>query len=98
MDQFDFQLRTQLVFGAGAVSRLGPAAEELEIRHPLLVADHGLQEAGHVERAIAELRESGIEPVPFHDFDVNPDTVMVERGTAFAQPQGIDAIIGLGGR
>ena len=97
MDQFDFQLRTQLVFGAGAVSRLGPAAEELEIRHPLLVADHGLQEAGHVERAIAELRESGIEPVPFHDFDVNPDTVMVERGTAFAQPQGIDAIIGLGG-
>ena len=42
MDQFDFQLRTQLVFGAGAVSRLGPAAEELEIRHPLLVAIAGV--------------------------------------------------------
>ena len=97
MERFDFQLRTRLVFGCGTISRLGAIAQELNLRNPLLVADHGLQEAGHVERAIAELRESGVEPIPFHDFDVNPDTVMVERGTAFARRHDIDSIIGLGG-
>ena len=36
-------------------------------------------------------------PFPFHDFDINPDTEMVERGTAFAKPLAVDSIIGLGG-
>ena len=97
LNPFDFQLRTRLVFGAGTVEQLGHFARELRFSKPLLVADHGLREAGHVERALRLLRAADLEPVPFHDFDVNPDTVMVERGRAFAAPHGVDAIIGLGG-
>ncbi len=97
LNPFDFQLRTRLVFGAGTVEQLGHFARELRFRKPLLVADHGLREAGHVERALRLLRAADLEPVPFHDFDVNPDTVMVERGRAFAAPHDVDAIIGLGG-
>ena len=96
-DPFDFQLRTRLVFGAGALERLGHIARELRFTKPLLVADPGLLRAGHVERALRLLRAAGVNPVPFHDFDVNPNTAMVERGRAFAAPLGIDAIIGLGG-
>ena len=96
-DPFDAQLRTRLVFGAGAVERLGHVARELRFTKPLVVADPGLLQAGHVERALRLLRAAGLHPVPFHDFDVNPDTTMVERGRAFAAPLGIDAIIGLGG-
>ena len=33
----------------------------------------------------------------FHEFDVNPDTAMVEAGCALAHPLGIDGIVGLGG-
>ena len=96
-DPFDAQLRTRLVFGAGAVERLGHVARELRFTKPLVVADPGLLQAGHVERALRLLRAAGLHPVPFHDFDVNPNTTMVERGRAFAAPLGIDAIIGLGG-
>lgn len=96
-DPFDFQLRTRLVFGTGAVERLGHIARELRFAKPLLVADPGLLQAGHAERALRLLRAAGCDPVPFHDFDVNPDTAMIERGRAFAEPLGIDAIIGLGG-
>ena len=96
-DPFDFQLRTRLVFGTGAVERLGHIARELRFTKPLLVADPGLLRAGHVERALRLLRAAGVNPVPFHDFDVNPNTAMVERGRAFAAPLGIDTIIGLGG-
>ena len=94
-NSFEFKLRTRLVFGVGTVEQLGHLAQRF--KKPLLVADHGLREAGHVDRALRLLREAGSDPVPFHDFDVNPDTAMVERGRAFAAPLGIDAIIGLGG-
>ncbi len=97
MRPFDFQLTTQLVFGPGTVSRLGDVARELEFNRPLLVADHGLQAAGHVDRALAELMSAGVDAIPFHDFDINPDTKMVERGTEYAKPLAIDSIIGLGG-
>jgi alcohol dehydrogenase len=43
------------------------------------------------------LKQAGIEVVRFHDFEVNPDTCMVEAGTAFVATQNIDSIIGLGG-
>src|ERR671912_412836 len=53
MQSFDFQPRTRVIFGEGAVARLGEAARELNFRRTLLVADHGLVAAGHVGRAFA---------------------------------------------
>ena len=94
---FDFQPRTRLVFGCGTIGRLGALAAELGFRRPLLVADHGLVTAGHVALAERGLTGAGLDVVPFHDFDVNPDTTMVEAGCAVARPREIDSIIGLGG-
>jgi len=97
MNSFDFQPRTRVLFGAGAIERLGEVASELGFSRTLLVADHGLVASGHVDEAIAPLRRAGIEVLPFHDFDVNPDTTMVAAGCDFASQQQIDSIIGLGG-
>lgn len=97
MKSFDFQPRTRLIFGAGTVRQLGNIAKELGFRRTLLVADHGLVASGHVDEAVTPLREAGIEVIRFHDFEVNPDTRMVEAGTAFVATQQIDSIIGLGG-
>ncbi|HVF22711.1 MAG TPA: iron-containing alcohol dehydrogenase [Pyrinomonadaceae bacterium] len=97
MKSFDFQPRTRLIFGAGAIGELGTIARELRLRRTLLVADHGLVASGHVDEAVTPLQQAGIEVVRFHDFEVNPDTCMVEAGTAFAAAQNIDSIIGLGG-
>ncbi|MDQ3134033.1 MAG: iron-containing alcohol dehydrogenase [Acidobacteriota bacterium] len=94
---FDFQPCTRLVFGEGALERLGELARELGFRRTLLVADRGLVESGHVDEALAPLKKAGIEVFPFQDFDVNPDTRMIERGRDFAAPLEIDSIIGLGG-
>lgn len=97
MKSFDFQPRTRLIFGAGAIGKLGKVAVELGFRRTLLVADHGLVDSGHVDEAIAPLRTAGIEVIRFHDFETNPDTHMIESGTAFAAEQRIDSLIGLGG-
>ena len=97
MTPFDFQPRTRLVFGCGTISRLGALAVEMGCTRPLLVADHGLVTAGHVALAERHLASAGIDVVHFHDFEVNPDTAMVDAGCAAARPHNIDGIIGLGG-
>jgi alcohol dehydrogenase len=97
MNSFDFQPRTRVVFGAGAIERLGELARELNFRRTLLVADHGLLASGHVDEAVRPLEKAGVEVIRFHDFEVNPDSRMVENGTAFVAPLNIDSIIGLGG-
>jgi alcohol dehydrogenase len=97
MKSFDFQPRTRLIFGAGTIGQLGNVAKELGFRRTLLVADHGLVASGHVDEAVTPLTEAGIEVIRFHDFEVNPDTRMIDAGTAFVATQQIDSIIGLGG-
>jgi alcohol dehydrogenase len=97
MKSFDFQPRTRVVFGAGVIEQLGELARELNFRRTLLVADRGLLASGHVEEAVGPLTKAGVEIVRFHDFEVNPDSRMVENGSAFVAPLNIDSIIGLGG-
>src|SRR6185503_15803406 len=97
MKSFDFQPRTRVVFGAGAIEQLGELARELNFRRTLLVADCGLLASGHVEEAVGPLTKAGVEIVRFHDFDVNPDSRMVENGSVFVASLNIDSIVGLGG-
>lgn len=97
MQSFDFQPRTRVVFGAGAIERLGELARDLKFRRTLLVADRGLLESGHVDEALVPLRKAGIEVTGFHEFEVNPDTKMIATGRDFAASLEIDSIIGLGG-
>ena len=97
MESFDFDLRTRLVFGVGSVGRVGSLSQELGFTRPLVVADHGLQEVGHVDRVSRLLRDVGLDPIPFHDFDVNPDTDMVDRGATLGRRRAVDSIVGLGG-
>src|SRR6478672_5782835 len=97
MKSFDFQTRTRVIFGAGAINELGKLAVELGFRRTLLVADHGLVASGHVDEALAPLQAAGIDVIRFHDFEANPDTRMIEAGTEFVTGKQIDSFIGLGG-
>ena len=97
MDPFDFQPRTRVIFGAGSIARLGEIALELNFHKTLLVADRGMVESGHVDEALSPLRKAGIRVSSFHDFEVNPDSRMVEAGRDYAAGYQVDSIIGLGG-
>lgn len=97
MEPFEFQSRTQLVFGQGALERLPELARQLGFRRTLLVADNGLIAVGHAERTSQLLSRAGIEVICFHDFRKNPDTAMVAAGRDFATPHSLDSIVALGG-
>jgi len=94
---FQFRSRTRLVFGAGAVERLGELAVELGFRRTLLVSDPGVVATGHADRGRRALAAAGIEVIPFHDFDHDPDSEMVERGAGVAGEARVDSLVALGG-
>ncbi len=98
MVPFDFQLSTRIVFGQGAIERLGHLARGLGFKRTLLVADPGVVAAGYVGDALQHLESASISVLPFHDFGQNPDSDMVEAGRRVAaEDAAIDSIIGLGG-
>jgi len=92
-----FTARTRLVFGPGCLDDLGEHARELGLRRVLLVSDPGLLASGHPERAAALLGAAGVEVAPFHDFDHDPDSMMVQRGADAARAFAADGFVALGG-
>jgi alcohol dehydrogenase len=94
---FDFFLRTRVIFGAGALARLGELARELGFHHTLIVSDKALLPTGFADRAKTILAEAGITSCSFHDFEPNPDSRMVDVGRIYAAQQRIDSIVALGG-
>jgi alcohol dehydrogenase class IV len=94
---FDFQLRTRVVFGDGALARLGELARELSFTRTLVVADPGIVSAGLAARAATALAAAGIASEIFHDFDANPDSAMVEAGRVRAAAFAIDSLVAIGG-
>ncbi|HKO95536.1 MAG TPA: iron-containing alcohol dehydrogenase [Pyrinomonadaceae bacterium] len=97
MQSFDYQPRTRIVFGVGALQRLSEVVNDLGFRRTLLVADRGMIASGHVDEALEALAPAGLEIFRFHDFESNPNTKMVEAGREFAADLNIDSIIGFGG-
>ena len=97
LQPFDFHVPTRVVFGAGSLGRLGELARELGESRVLLVTDPGIKEAGHPQRAMASLREAGLEVFLFDAVEQNPTNRHVEAGVALARPLGIDLIVSVGG-
>jgi alcohol dehydrogenase len=63
----------------------------------LLVTDPGLEAAGHPQRALAALRNAGLETFVFDEVEENPTTKHVDAGLEAARRYGIDLIVAVGG-
>ena len=97
MTSFEFEFPTRLVFGSGTINRIGEVTRGLDCSRPLLVADPGIRDAGHVDTVLNLLTDAGLNVEVFDQFGVNPDSTMVDRGVSFATSLNRDSIIGLGG-
>jgi len=94
---FDFDPRTRVVYGSGAVARLAELTREAGGRRVLLVTDPGIEAAGHTDRCRAGLEEDGLHVTIFDDVTRNPTTADVDRGLAVAKAAQIDFLIAVGG-
>jgi alcohol dehydrogenase len=97
LPSFDFLPPTRVVFGVGSIARLGELTREQGGNRILVVTDPGLEAAGHPQRAVASLREAGMEVFVFDQVEENPTTRHVNLGTTLAQKQQIDFLVAVGG-
>ena len=97
LPSLDYQPTTRIVFGVGALARLGEVARELGGTRPLLVTDPGLWAAGHPQRAAESLRAAGLEVIVFDAVEENPTTRHVAAALETARTGRIDLIVAVGG-
>lgn len=94
---FDHAPRTRLVFGHGALNRIGELARELGGSRVLVVTDAGIVKAGHTGHAVDLLRKAGLTTSVFDRVHENPTTRDVDECVAFARKFAAEIIVGLGG-
>lgn len=94
---FDLQPRTRLVFGNGALEKVGALARELGGHRVLLVTDKGIVAAGHAARAIGLLETAGLNVAVYDAVRENPTTRDVDQCLELARRHNTDLFVGLGG-
>jgi alcohol dehydrogenase len=97
MTSFDYQPRTRLLFGLGAVESVGRLSKELGGERVLVVTDPGIITAGHADRVEHSLQAEGLGVVTYGQVRENPTTKDVDHCLQVARASGVNFIVGLGG-
>jgi alcohol dehydrogenase len=95
--KFEFQNPTRLVFGAGALARLGEMARAHGTRALLVTGGGSVKRSGVFERAVASLKAAGVAVAECSGVEPNPRLSSVVRGAGIARAEGCDVVVGLGG-
>jgi alcohol dehydrogenase class IV len=90
--KFEFATATRIVFGAGAISQLGANVKNLG-RRALVVTG---RDPGRAGKLLGNLTAAGISSAAF-SVSGEPEIGTVERGSAFAENEQCDFVIGFGG-
>lgn len=94
---FDYHNPVRLMFGVGAFDRLGEAVEPGE-RHAMLVTGRGAaRRLGYLDRALAMLRDRGLDVCVYDEVPPNPSDDVIDAGGELARREGCDLVVGLGG-
>ncbi|MBI5544889.1 MAG: iron-containing alcohol dehydrogenase [Deltaproteobacteria bacterium] len=95
--KFDFQNPTRLVFGAGALKKLGAEVARHGKRALLVLGGGSVKRNGTFDKAVASLTAAGVEVVEMAGVEPNPRLATVVRGAELARHEACDVVVGLGG-
>jgi alcohol dehydrogenase len=97
MNSFGFILPTRIEYGIGALALLPRELEKLNVKRVVMVTDHGIQQAGLVDRVVNLLKQNGMGYTIFADVDPNPKDYNVSAGARVVREFNGQAIVALGG-
>ena len=92
-----FRTTRRILFGLGAVEKIGTEAQLLKAKKILIVTDTGVIQAGLLEGIEKSLQSIGLPFVIFDGVEPDPRIEVVEKSVEKAKKEGIDLIIGFGG-
>jgi len=94
---FEFYNPTRLIFGAGALSRLGEVVLKYGKKALIVTGGGSVKRNGTFGRVVASLKAAGITFAECDGVEPNPRISTVRRGAQIARNEGCDVIIALGG-
>ena len=94
---FEFHNPTRLIFGAGALARLGEVVTAHGTKALIVTGGGSVKRNGTFDRAVASLKDAGIPFAECDGVEPNPRITTVRRGAHIARDQACDVIIALGG-
>jgi len=92
-----FQTVPKIIFGCGAVKKLGEVAKSLGAGRVAVVTDPGIVQAGVHEPVMAALDSVGLHPGLFADVEPDPKIEIVDDCLSFIEHHEADLVVGLGG-
>ncbi len=97
MNPFTFNTVGSIVFGEGALARIGELAAARGWQRVLVVTDPGIVGLGIAARAVAALDAAGIAADVWDRVEADPPEPVVLAGVEAARSVSADAIVGIGG-
>ncbi|TNF29710.1 MAG: iron-containing alcohol dehydrogenase [Deltaproteobacteria bacterium] len=94
---FQFYNPTRLVFGAGKLAGLGAIASAYGKKALLVTGGGSVRRSGALDRAVASLKDAGVDVVECSGIEPNPRITSVRRGAGIAREERCDLVIALGG-
>ena len=94
---FDFSLPTHIVYGPGVAGQVGEQLASFGGRHPLIVTDPGVRNAGILDCVTGSLSNKGVSWSVFDGVEANPKDINVEAGARAAREAGADSLLAVGG-
>ncbi len=92
-----FRTTKRILFGPGAVDKIGTEAQLLKAKKVLIITDTGVIQAGLLEGIEKSLQSVNLPFVIFDGVEPDPRIEVVQKSVEKAKKEGIDLIIGFGG-
>ena len=92
-----FRTTKRILFGLGAVEKIGAEAQLLKAKKVLIITDPGVIQAGLLQGIEKSLQSVGLPFVIFDGVEPDPRIEVVEKSVEKAKKEGIDLIFGIGG-
>jgi alcohol dehydrogenase YqhD (iron-dependent ADH family) len=92
---FEFHNPTHLVFGAGALSRLGEVVSKHGKKALIVTGGGSVKRNGTFDRAVASLKGTDVSVTECSGVEPNPRITTVRRGAQIARDESCDVIIAL---
>lgn len=97
MNDFNFKIPQEIVFGVGSLKKLPSILKDNNIDNALLVSDRGLEAIGVVKKITDILDGGGVKYSTYLDVKPNPTVAIVNEAAAMYKDNGCKSIIALGG-
>ena len=94
---FNFFVKSNIVFGRGAVEQLPDMIKGYGMQHVMVVYDAGVKAAGIAEQVMAQVEKAGVASTVFDGVIPNPTNEVVEEAAAIAKEKKIDGFVAVGG-